>query len=128
MGDQNNPKRVFEGGALMRRLSNYGLLEDDEKMLDFILALTTQKLLERRLQTVVHKKGLARTIHMARVMIRQRHISVGRQLVTIPSFMVKTSSVRHIGLSQNSAYGSGRKGRNARKAGDKNDDKEDSDA
>jgi len=127
--DEEHPKRKFEGGALLRRLCNYGLLEDDEKMLDFVLALTTQKLLDRRLQTIVHKKGLARSIHMARVMIRQRHISVGRQLVTVPSFMVKTDSVRHIGLAPASAYGSGRKGRNARKKGDKGGDEgEDSDA
>merc|ERR1712098_509231 len=70
------PKRVFEGAALLRKLTKYGLLEDDEKMLDFVLGLNVEKLLDRRLQTIVAKKGLARSIHMARVMIRQRHISV----------------------------------------------------
>merc|ERR1711924_255548 len=125
--DEENPKRVFEGGALLRRLTKYGLLEDDEKMLDFVLGLNVEKLLDRRLQTIVAKKGLARSIHMARVMIRQRHISVGRQLVNVPSFLVRTDSVRHIGLSVNSAYGSGRKGRNYRKKAAKGGNDEESD-
>ena len=59
--------------------------------------------------------GLAKSIHMARVMIRQRHIRVGKQLVNIPSFLVKIDSERHIGLSPKSPYGSGGPGRLARK-------------
>merc|ERR1711933_392320 len=55
-----------------------------------VLQLTTQKLLERRLQTKVFKQGLAKSIHHARVLIRQRHISVGGQLVNVPSFNVRT--------------------------------------
>ena len=42
--------------------------------LDYVLQLTTQKLLERRLQTKVYKQSLAKSIHHARVLIRQRHI------------------------------------------------------
>jgi len=44
---------VFEGEALLRRMLRYKLLPEDEKRLDFVLQLTTQKLLERRLQTLV---------------------------------------------------------------------------
>ncbi len=33
-----------------------------------------QDFLERRLQTLVFKQGLAKSIHHARVLIRQRHI------------------------------------------------------
>ena len=69
-----NETRIFQGEALMRRLVRYGLLSDDERKLDFVLQLSTQKLLERRLQTKVFKMGIAKSIHMARVMIRQRHI------------------------------------------------------
>eukprot|EP00940_MAST-03C_sp_MAST-3C-sp2_P002428 g2428.t1 len=114
--DESHPKRVFEGNALLRRLVRYGLISEDEKRLDFVLNLTTQKLLDRRLQTVVCKKGLAKSIHMARTMIRQRHIAVGNQIVTIPSFLVRTSSERHIGLASSSSYNPAtRAGRNLRK-------------
>ena len=113
--DPKDPKRIFEGAALLRRMSRYGLLADDELELDFVLQLTTQKRLERRLQTKVYKQGLAKSIHHARVLIRQRHIRVGNQLVNVPSFNVRTTSEKHIDFSTNSPYGRGPKGRNARK-------------
>merc|ERR1712168_1063233 len=43
--------------------------------------------LERRLQTQVFKLGLAKSIHHARVLIKQRHIRVRKQVVNVPSFM-----------------------------------------
>jgi small subunit ribosomal protein S9e len=113
--DADDPKRVFEGAALIRRMNRYGLLGDDELELDKVLQLTTQKLLERRLQTKVHKQGLAKSIHHARVLIKQRHIRVGSQLVNSPSFNVRTSSEKHIDFSVNSPLGQGRPGRVARK-------------
>jgi small subunit ribosomal protein S9e len=42
--------------------------------LDYVLALNVSDFLERRLQTLVFKLGLAKSIHHARVLIRQRHI------------------------------------------------------
>lgn len=113
---EKHPKRLFEGAALIRRLVSYGLLGEEEKALDYVLQLSTQKLLERRLQTKVLKMGLAKSIHMARVMIRQRHIRVGKQMVNSPSFLVRVSSERHIALNQKSPYSStGRPGRCGRK-------------
>mmetsp|Transcript_16717 Transcript_16717/g.36532 ORF Transcript_16717/g.36532 Transcript_16717/m.36532 type:complete len:191 (+) Transcript_16717:147-719(+) len=113
--EKDNPKRIFEGSSLLRRMNRYGLLGDDELELDYILELTTQKLLERRLQTKVYKQGLAKSIHHARVLIRQRHIRVGSQLVNSASFNVRTSSEKHIDFSTNSPYGQGPPGRLARK-------------
>jgi len=113
--DPKDPKRVFEGEALLRRMSRYGLLNEDELELDFVLQLSTQKILERRLQTKVFKQGLAKSIHHARVLIRQRHIRVGGQLVNVPSFNVRTSSEKHMDFATNSPYGQGPPGRVARK-------------
>lgn len=84
--------------------------------LDYVLALTTEDFLERRLQTQVFKLGLARSIHHARVLISQRHIAVGKQIVNIPSFVVRLDSQKHIDFAQNSPYGGGRPGRNKRKS------------
>mmetsp|Transcript_51115 Transcript_51115/g.122961 ORF Transcript_51115/g.122961 Transcript_51115/m.122961 type:complete len:191 (+) Transcript_51115:48-620(+) len=114
--DENDPKRQFEGEALLRRMVRYKLLGEDEKELDFVLQLSTQKLLERRLQTQVWKLGLAKSVHHARVLIKQRHVRVGRQLVNVPSFMVRTDSEAHIDFDFNSPFsGTGRPGRVARK-------------
>ncbi|KAL5077840.1 hypothetical protein RYX36_016824 [Vicia faba] len=79
------------------------------------LALTVENFLERRLQTLVFKSGMAKSIHHARVLIRQRHIRVGRQVVNIPSFMVRVDSQKHIDFSLTSPLGGGRPGRVKRK-------------
>lgn len=60
--------------------------------LDYVLALKIEDFLERRLQTQVFKSGLAKSIHHARVLIRQRHIRVGKQIVNVPSFVVRLDS------------------------------------
>ena len=72
--DDTETQRLFEGEALLRRMYKYGLLEEGQNKLDYVLALSPQDFLERRLQTLVFKLGLAKSIHHARVLIRQRHI------------------------------------------------------
>ena len=99
-----------------------------------MLALKIEDFLERRLQTQVFKSGLAKSIHHARVLIRQRHIryavfsgcmlllmanlpfcSVGKQIVNVPSFVVRLDSQKQIDFSLTSPYGGGRPGRVKRK-------------
>lgn len=72
--DEKDAKRIFEGQALMRRLYKYGLLNESQDKLDYALALQPSDFLERRLQTLVFKQGLAKSIHHARVLIKQKHI------------------------------------------------------
>merc|ERR1711890_135790 len=124
MGD---PKRLFEGAALLRRLHRMGVLDDDKNELDYVLSLTLNDFLERRLQTQVFKLNLAKSIHHARVLIRQGHIRVGKQIVNVPSFMVRTESQPHIEFAVNSPFGGGRPGRvkrrnQANKCGDDEDE------
>ncbi|MEW5301366.1 MAG: hypothetical protein WDW38_009573 [Sanguina aurantia] len=114
--EEKDPKRMFEGTALMRRMYRYGLLTEAQDKLDFVLSLTPNDFLERRLETIVFKQGLAKSIHHARVLIRQRHIRVGKQVVNVPSFMVRVDSQKHIDFALTSPFGGGRPGRNKRKA------------
>jgi small subunit ribosomal protein S9e len=72
--DEKNPRRIFEGEALLRRMNRYGLLAEGQNKLDYVLALTAENFLARRLQTLVFKAGMAKSIHHARVLIKQRHI------------------------------------------------------
>ncbi len=83
--------------------------------LDYVLALKVEDFLARRLQTVVYKLGLAKSIHHARVLIRQRHIRVGKQIVNVPSFIVRLDSQKHVDFSLTSPLGGGRPGRVRRK-------------
>ncbi len=72
--EPKDPKRLFEGNALIRRLVRIGVLDETRMRLDYVLALKIENFLDRRLQTQVFKLGLAKSIHHARVLIRQRHI------------------------------------------------------
>ena len=114
--DEKDTKRMFEGGALLRRLLRLGVLDEQKSQLDYVLALKPADFLERRLQTQVFKLGLAKSIHHARVLLRQRHIRVGKQIVNIPSFMVRTESQKHVDFAITSPYGGGRPGRKKRKS------------
>merc|ERR1711879_611083 len=113
--DEHDPKRIFEGAALLRRLHNYGILPENQNQLDYVLGLTVNNLLERRLQTLVFKLGFAKSIHQARILIRQRHIRVGKQIVNVPSSMVRIDNQKHIDFALNSPFGGGRPGRVKRK-------------
>jgi small subunit ribosomal protein S9e len=114
--DDKDARRLFEGEALLRRMYKYGFLQEEQNKLDYVLALTPSDVLERRLQTLVFKLGLAKSIHHARVLIRQRHIRVGKQIVNVPSFLVRVDSQKHVDFALNSPFGGGRPGRNKRKA------------
>merc|ERR1711974_206214 len=109
--DVDDPRRIIDGDAILRRYTRLGLLDEDKQALDYVLGLKINEFMERRLQTVVFKLGLARSIHHARVLIKQRHIRVGKQIVNTPSFMVRTDSQKHIDFAMNSPLGGGRPGR-----------------
>ena len=48
--EEHDERRIFEGNALLRKMFKFGLLDrEKENGLDYVLALTLHKLLERRL-------------------------------------------------------------------------------
>ncbi len=80
---------------LLKRLYRLGLLPENAT-LDDVLSLTVQDLLERRLQTIVWRKGYARTVKQARQFIVHGHVFVGDRRVTIPSYWVKRGEEEYI--------------------------------
>merc|ERR1711973_334244 len=113
--EEKDHRRLFEGNALLRRLVRIGALDESRMKLDYVLGLRIEDFLERRLQTQVFKLGLAKSIHHARVLIRQRHIRVRKQVVNVPSYIVRLDSQKHIDFSLKSPFGGGRPGRVKRK-------------
>jgi small subunit ribosomal protein S9e len=103
--EEKDPRRLFEGAALLRRMHRYGLLSSEELKLDYVLGLTVNKLLERRLQTRVSQDHFhAKSMHQARVLIKQRHIRVGKNLVNVPSFTLRGDSEKKINLAPLSPF------------------------
>ncbi len=75
---------------IINRLKRYGLLKT-EAGLDDILSLEVNNFLDRRLQTQVHKQGLANTPKQARQFIVHGHIAVAGRKITVPGYLVPTS-------------------------------------
>jgi small subunit ribosomal protein S4 len=80
---------IFEAkkNELLGHLERIGLLGADADI-DSVLALKIPQELERRLQTIVFRKGLARSPKQARQMITHGHIAVSGRRVTIPGYRV----------------------------------------
>ena len=70
------------------RLARLGLLSESASV-DNILDLNVKDLMERRLQTIVFKSGLSRTIHQARQFVTHGHVSIAGQIVSVPGYFVK---------------------------------------
>ncbi|WP_434731691.1 30S ribosomal protein S4 [Thermogladius sp. KZ2Tp1] len=79
--------REREEKVLINRLVRLGVVRENAKLED-ILALKPEDLLERRLQTIVYRKGLARTIHEARQLIVHGHIAIAGRRIRSPSYLV----------------------------------------
>ena len=89
------------GGEFLARLKRLGIL-DEEDRLDAVLSLEVSDILERRLQTVAYRKGLANTTSQARQFIVHRHITVNGARVGVPSYKVKVSEEDNIAFDENS--------------------------
>jgi len=72
---------------LLGKLKRLGILSENA-VLDDVLDLTVESILERRLQTIVFRRGLAKTIHQARQLIVHGHIAIDGKKVFSPSYIV----------------------------------------
>ncbi|XP_012293581.2 small ribosomal subunit protein uS4-like [Aotus nancymaae] len=127
--DEKDPRRLLEGNALLRRLVLIGVLDEGKMKLHYILDLKIEDFLERRLQTQVFKLGLAKSIHHTRLLLRQCHIRVRKEVVNIPSFIVRLDSQKHMDFSLCGGGLPGHVKKNAKKgqgrAGARDDEEED---
>jgi small subunit ribosomal protein S4 len=80
--------RAVREKELVSKLYRLGLLNSENAAVEDILALDVESVLERRLQTIVFKKGLASSIHHARQLITHGHIAIGVRRVTSPGYLV----------------------------------------
>lgn len=88
---------VEEQNKFFDKLSRLGF---DVKIIADVLALTEEDYLARRLQTFVHKNGLAKTPKEARQLIVHKNILVDGGIVNTPSFFVKKELENKIVLKE----------------------------
>ncbi|MHB1662724.1 MAG: 30S ribosomal protein S4, partial [Thermoplasmataceae archaeon] len=97
----NDPASIKQLNALTARLERYNISKNTGS-LDDILSLNIDNVLERRLQTLVYRKSLAKTIVQARQLITHGHISMNGRRVTIPGMLVEQSEEESIQYYENS--------------------------
>jgi small subunit ribosomal protein S4 len=89
------------GEEFVARLQRLGILDAQEGLGD-VLSLDVTDVLERRLQTVVYRQGLANTPRQARQFVSHGHITVDGSRVTIPSYTVAVTEEDDIAFDANS--------------------------
>jgi small subunit ribosomal protein S4 len=83
----NTGESSQEETLFFAKLKKYSIIDIDTK-LESVLTLAVDAILERRLQTLVYRSGLANTVKQARQFVVHGHISLNDHCVTIPSYMV----------------------------------------
>jgi small subunit ribosomal protein S4 len=95
-------ERRLPESELVNKLARIGVLTD-ERILDNVLDLTLENVLERRLQTIVFRKGLACSMYHARQLVTHGHIALGDSRVTTPSRLLTVAEEERLGYSPKSA-------------------------
>ncbi|MEK6812785.1 MAG: 30S ribosomal protein S4 [Nanoarchaeota archaeon] len=85
---REDPQSSIEEKAFKERLYQLGLIEQTAALID-VLNLNVRHILNRRLQTVIIKKGLARSARQARQFITHRHVLVSKKVIDAPGYLVK---------------------------------------
>lgn len=92
---------VSESNEFLARLKRLGILDDGSELGD-VLLLDITDVLERRLQTIAYRNGLAHTPKQARQFITHGHITVNGQRVSIPSYKVEIDEEDDISFDEHS--------------------------
>jgi len=90
-----------ESEQLLKRLVKLGLLKSNSGLGD-VLNIKFGDVLNRRLQTMIYKNGLARSMKQARQFVVHGHIMVNDKLVDIPSYIVNVDEQSKISFNPGS--------------------------
>jgi len=88
---------------LIQSLTKIGLV-DESSTLDDVLNLQVNDLLARRLQTIAQRNLFFKTPYQARQAIVHGHVMIGDDIITIPSYVVKTEEETKIHLTPESHF------------------------
>jgi len=86
---------------LLTRLNRLGILPE-AAVLDNVLDMSLEDILERRLQTLVFRKGMAKSIYQSRQLITHGHIAISNRRVMSPSYLVLSGEEATIAFASTS--------------------------
>ncbi|ELY48188.1 30S ribosomal protein S4 [Natronorubrum sulfidifaciens] len=98
---QDDDAVIRRSEEFLGRLKRVGVLDESDELGD-VLSLEIEDVLERRLQTVAYRKGLANTPQQARQFIIHGHVTVGEQRHCIPSYVVDVDEEDLVAFDENS--------------------------
>jgi small subunit ribosomal protein S4 len=101
LGMSTEQREVLEK-QLLSRLRRLGILPETA-VLDNVLDLSLEDILERRLQTLVLRKNMARSVYQARQLITHGHVAIGNRRLFSPSYLVLKDEEDKIAFSLTSA-------------------------
>ncbi|UCF11645.1 MAG: 30S ribosomal protein S4 [Thermoplasmatales archaeon] len=96
-----DPQVKKESEQLLLHLTRMGILPAGSS-LDDVLALETESILSRRLQTLVFLKGFSSTTNQSRQLINHGHIAIVDRKITIPSYIVSKDEENDINYTNRS--------------------------
>lgn len=96
IGERTEQSEI-EKKQLLDRLNLLGLLKKESRV-EEVLNLKLNDIMERRLQTLVCRKQIAKTMRQARQFITHEHIAVGARKITTPSYLVSINEESQIKL------------------------------
>lgn len=96
--------RGREEPKLLTHLGKLGLIQMGQSTLDDVLSLTVENVLERRLQTLVWRRGLAKSPYQARQLISHGHIALSQRRMTVPSYLVSPTEEGSLSYSPGSKF------------------------
>lgn len=85
-----------EEKQFLEKLYSLNLIQDRNMKVENVLNLNIKDLMERRLQTLILKKGMAKSIMQARQFIIHGHVFVGGKKMTVPSYLVRRNEENQI--------------------------------
>lgn len=92
-----------ESRQMLNKLRKLGLLDKESTLVD-VLNLNIEDVLDRRLQSIVHKKGLASTPKQARQLVVHGHIVIGDKGVKTPSYLTSIEEEVNVDLHPNAPF------------------------
>ncbi len=96
-------ERMKMENELLTKLKKLGVLQETA-VLDDVLDLSIEDLLERRLQTLVYRKTLTKTVHQARQLVTHGHIALEGKRVTVPGYLVSREEEKSLNYTTESQF------------------------